>query len=651
MASQTYFDNEGVTVAIGAQLGRGGEGAVFEVSRQQQLVAKIYHALPDAQKSQKLGAMVELYNTRVSALAAWPIRTLHKSKTSSPVGFLMPRLERGFDLHRVYAPKDRLRALPDKGYPFLIRVASNIARACHVIHSEGHVIGDVNEGNIFVAPDATVRLIDCDSFQVRHGGTLFACDVGTLHYQPPELQSVKTFRGLQRTPNHDYFGMAVQIFQLLFLGRHPHAGRFAGPEDMTLYRAITENRFAYSARNSKMTPPPGALTLQAITPALAQLFERAFSPDTCRGGRPTPEEWVRELSDFEKGAVTCKSNGNHVYFSGLSACPICAIERGTILFLPPIGKFGFANDGNTFNLATVWAVIQRVQVPQIGAAPTPQQLSAKPLQTFSDAAQFRIVRRILAGILPIAVLVAVSNIDSSAIDGGGKALWVLSSIILAAGLWMWRSPGLKKEVSDRLREAKRQYDQHCNAWKELENSRAASSIYSELLNAKQKYEELPQKRLRALDELKRNHRQHQLAAYLDRHEISKARGAISGIGPSKVVTLQSYQIETAADVTYNAVIAVPGFGPKTTQKLVDWRNALEARFRYDPSRPVDAAEVARVEREILIERTRLEKLLSEGGQRLHLEAATLTARVNALRPIIEGSARAVALEEANLRCI
>ena len=73
---------------------------------------------------------------------------------------------------------------------------------------------------------------------------MFPCEVGVAHFTPPELAG-RNLHELQRTTNHDCFGLAVLIFHLLFLGRHPYAGRFLGIEDMPIERAIHEHRFAF----------------------------------------------------------------------------------------------------------------------------------------------------------------------------------------------------------------------------------------------------------------------------------------------------------------------------------------------------------------------------------------------------------------------
>ncbi|MCA9067619.1 MAG: hypothetical protein KDA84_01765, partial [Planctomycetaceae bacterium] len=54
-----YFDNRGNRVALGAELGVGGEGAVFEIAGRPDWVAKIYHRTVPADKAAKLATMLK----------------------------------------------------------------------------------------------------------------------------------------------------------------------------------------------------------------------------------------------------------------------------------------------------------------------------------------------------------------------------------------------------------------------------------------------------------------------------------------------------------------------------------------------------------------------------------------------------------------
>jgi DNA-binding helix-hairpin-helix protein with protein kinase domain len=258
-------------MSLGRKLGQGGEGAVLEVSSQSDLVAKIYHNAASPEKTAKLTAMVRLKTERLLKLSAWPINTLHEQPGGAVKGFVMPKVVDHQDIHILYGIKSRHAEYPEARWPFLIQAAANVARAFIVIHEHGHVIGDVNQGGVVVSKSATVRLVDCDSFQVSVNGYRYLCEVGVPTHTPPELQD-RSFKGVVRTQDHDAFGLAVIIFQLLFMGRHPFSGAFLGRGDMPLERAIKEFRFAYGpgAATRQMKQPPATLPLEAISAPLVR---------------------------------------------------------------------------------------------------------------------------------------------------------------------------------------------------------------------------------------------------------------------------------------------------------------------------------------------------------------------------------------------
>ena len=276
----------------------------------------------------------------------------------------MPRVEQHHEIHTLYSPAHRKVTFPHADWSFLIRAARNCAVAFDVIHGCGHVIGDVNQGGILVSKQATIKLIDCDSFQVRHGGRLFPCDVGVPHFTPPELQG-KSFKGLHRTEDHDRFGLAILVFHLLFMGRHPFVGRFQGKGDMPIEQAIVEGRFAFSqnAARMQMMPPPFALRLRDASAEIAALFERAFRlRANGRPGRPAAAEWARGLDALEHSLSRCAEYAAHTFHASLSTCPWCQIEQngGPDLF---IALTAAVKLGGKFDLDKVWAAISAIQLP------------------------------------------------------------------------------------------------------------------------------------------------------------------------------------------------------------------------------------------------------------------------------------------------
>jgi len=122
-----------------------------------------------------------------------------------------------------------------------------------------------------------------------------------------------------------------------------------------------------------------------------------------------------------------------------------------------------------------------------------------------------------------------------------------------------------------------------------------------------------------------NRRSTQLQRFLERDFLDQAR--IPDIGPGRKATLVSYGIETAADITSAAVRAVPGFGPALTKKLLEWRQGIEAQFRFDPDQGVDPADVAALEQRYATRRRDLELALARGHAALQqLRTQTLGRR-------------------------
>src|SRR5580693_3007687 len=141
MPPTALFDDQGRRVGLGVELGRGGEAAVYSVEGQAEVVAKIYHQPPGAEKTEKLLQMVKLQSARLLALSAWPIGTLFMAGSKSMPGFLMKHVSRFKDIHLPYNPKSRTREFPPKAnWRFLIHTASNVARAFSAVHDYGHVI-------------------------------------------------------------------------------------------------------------------------------------------------------------------------------------------------------------------------------------------------------------------------------------------------------------------------------------------------------------------------------------------------------------------------------------------------------------------------------------------------------------------------------
>jgi len=225
----SFWTASNQNIILGQQRASGGEGAVYEIRGQANRIAKIIHPKEISNPhSQKLLLMHQLRSHQLEQLTAWPLEILyeHQGQRGQVCGFVMNYVRHGHVAHEFYDPPDRRKHFPHTSWHQMAFVACNLARAFDAVHRAGHVIGDVNHGNIMILPDFTVRLIDIDSIQISCGQQQFLCEVGMDDYTPPELQG-QNFRHVVRTANHDCFGLAILVFRLLMHGKSPFSGIYA----------------------------------------------------------------------------------------------------------------------------------------------------------------------------------------------------------------------------------------------------------------------------------------------------------------------------------------------------------------------------------------------------------------------------------------
>lgn len=308
----------GVPLVTGERIGRGSEGEVLAIADDPCRAIKLYLE-PDARHEAKVRAMIAARLAERCASVAFPLQLVQHSDGRF-AGFTMRRVSDSQPIFELFASGSRRERFPLADWAFLVRTAANIARVVAQVHAGGAVIGDINSSGFLVSQQAMVTLIDADSFQVAG----HRCRVGMPEYTPPELQGIR-FGEVDRTTDHDAFGLAVMIFQLLALGRHPHTGVRSG-RAIPIETAIAQGRFAYSLiREVGSSPPPGALTLGDLPLSVRTLFERAFAFRL--GPRPTAAEWVRELALLEAELVRCVRKPHHVIPTLAATCPWCRVER------------------------------------------------------------------------------------------------------------------------------------------------------------------------------------------------------------------------------------------------------------------------------------------------------------------------------------
>jgi len=596
-----FLGNTGRELEIGQLIGRGGEGSVYEVRHSPGRAVKIYAKPLDQLRVEKLSVMPALASPELLAVAAWPEQEVYNDR-GSIVGFVMPRFISAKDIHELYSPKSRLALFPSADFRFIVHVASNIARAFAVVHKYGHVIGDVNHGSILICGNGTVKLIDCDSFQVKERNRILPCVVGSPLFTPPEIQN-RHFNATARTQEHDLFGLAVVLFQLLFMGRHPFAGRYKGQGDMPIERAIAERRFPYgpSALSRQMERPPGTLSMDSLGAVVQQCFLDAFENS---GPRPNAIIWINALQALQRDLTSCSLAPSHQYPKGMAKCPWCSFEDD---FGVPL--FGVRNLPNStyapIDVTQLWNDI--AAVPEPGAPPMLSYDPNGPKKAIQPSLLNYVIRNsaAIAGGVFLFSLLVLHGIGLRGIQFFVSAGASLVVCVLAGR----RRVSTNTAMEQRRLDAKGRWGVVYQQWQGCTSYRF-DHARSALIRAKLEIDSLPDERARRIKDLESRQKDIQLDAYLSRFRIDKAK--IANIGASRTTTLASYGVETAADIVHSKIHAIPGFGSAMYGALMNWRNGHAANFRYVPTTRIDPQELAKIDRDMMLKQQQLVATLKQG---------------------------------------
>lgn len=623
---------DGRVWSLGHRIGKGGEGAVFAIGDDTKYAVKVYTTSDIAVKEQKIAAMVRAQLAGQAPLAAFPL-SIARSKSGSFIGFVMKLVADHKPLHDLYAPGSRKQHFPQADYRFLVRTAANFARAVASVNSAKCVIGDINHSGILVSPKATVALIDADSFQFSESGKNYLCRVGVPEYTPPELQG-QSLANVTRTATHDAFGLAVVIFQLLFMGRHPFVGTVRKGDIPPLHENIQNYRYVYTdLRDVGMDQPPGTPSLVDFAPDIANLFDAAFSQQSSKG-RPSALDWVAKLDALEAGLEQCGDNPLHFAPKDAIECAWCDMERqlGTVLFVPyiPNAKLSTGNfdpGAGGFNIELIWARIEAISrsvpiptTPSLGSTNlSPSALAVKANEPESNIGAYLVLAGAIAGffIFPAAFII-----------------WLIVGFGAFGSI---REKGTKRIDSGPFerayQEASDRFDKAVADWQQRLGYSSFKAMGEELAAARNIFRSLTDEEKQLRQAYQNARRQKQLEDYLDKFDIQHY--SIKGVGPAKQATLTSYGISTAADVSLKKLVAVPGFGEVNSRGLIEWRNKLEQRFVYHTQESdADRREMARIKALIEAKAVPLRKRLSAGPGNMEALARRIQSSASSIDPAI-----------------
>ena len=180
---EAYRLPDGQRVLLGAQIGEGGEGVVYEVTGNPDIVAKMYHrGKRPPHIEEKLRQMVSRPpGGGAPSTVAWPLARLIADLDGETHGYLMRRAEAGAIPAAVFASRKlrkQHREISLKSrretQELMAQIVTGYADTMQELHDAGYAVGDVNDKNLLAWPDGRIMVLDADSFQApKPGGGVF----------------------------------------------------------------------------------------------------------------------------------------------------------------------------------------------------------------------------------------------------------------------------------------------------------------------------------------------------------------------------------------------------------------------------------------------------------------------------------------------
>ncbi|MCY4413842.1 MAG: hypothetical protein OXC30_02515 [Alphaproteobacteria bacterium] len=317
--SNLIFRENGLPLNLEKTFARGGEGTLWHVHGQKDVIAKIYHK-PQNSIGEKLQHMIDNpphdpFSKQNSVSFAWPTARLFNKKGTC-CGFLMPYISSTLTLSQVYHPKLRSKYASSFNWYYLHTVARNAAQLLDALHSQNYIIGDIKTDNLLIHSNALVSWVDMDSLQITTKEQIFPCLVRSDDFASPE----STNRSSNLTKQHDCFALAVLI-HLTLLGYHP----FANAPAHNRIEYVKKGQWIATARSA----PAFALPYTILTPEIVESFHKVFSHPSSPHQRPKASWWAEACSYALQQMEPCPQNIHHFYLPHNEICTWCSYKKVT----------------------------------------------------------------------------------------------------------------------------------------------------------------------------------------------------------------------------------------------------------------------------------------------------------------------------------
>jgi len=298
VGASVYDGNRQVRV-LGKLLNKGGEGRIYPLSNNGDVLVKIYHPSVLAHERSAMMRNKLMVMTRMSAMHsgphfAWP-RILIHAADGKWLGYAMRRAP-GHQLQTLCQPQLIRERIPHWSRREVVTCAASFVRLVQEAHANAIILGDINPGNFLIDPrNCDVYAIDCDSFQVPDGSNVYPCPVGIPMLMPPELLALD-YGKTRRTVEQELFAVAIMLFRIFMLGLHPYSRTYG--EDPV--QNLKSGQCALGKGSGCRLPKGPWYNIWSHLPSyMKELFIRTFRDGhAAPSKRATLEEWAFALHRY-----------------------------------------------------------------------------------------------------------------------------------------------------------------------------------------------------------------------------------------------------------------------------------------------------------------------------------------------------------------
>lgn len=312
---KVYFKSRKTSVTLLKKIASGGEGVVYETSKNGK-VAKIYHR--DNITKNRLEKLELMTSKPIKHKSiCWPTDVLYNA-SGEFCGYLMPTASGDILQTTVFIPALLKRKYPHWDRSKLVEIALNFAIAVDFLNERNVIIGDINPMNVLISNDgAEIKIVDCDSFQVED----HPCPVGTINFTAADIQG-RDYKSFLRSKAHEEFALATMLFMILMPGKPPYSQEGGTSQADNIKTGEFPYPFGKEFRSQNIASGSWRFIWSHFPHAIKEAFHKTFRSKE----HVSPSEWVTLLKRY-KNEIGKGWHSNEIFPKGMKISAEHAIKR------------------------------------------------------------------------------------------------------------------------------------------------------------------------------------------------------------------------------------------------------------------------------------------------------------------------------------